>query len=124
MAQEVKTKYDALMDSFGKEFPKVDKKLLFALLERTSQKPGRCPMFTLEVFTKEGTDSVAATRMIIAKTGKVPNVYDKGTHYVTDQQLTLEILKEISADDDVIYVTGEPLDVGASRGPSHDHHVE
>ena len=37
----------------------------------------------------------------------VPAVYDKGTHYVTNQKLTLEILKEISDCEDVLEVAGE-----------------
>lgn len=120
MVHEVRSKYDELMDSFERHFPKVDKKLLLALLERLRTNPNRLPMFTVEVFTKPDTDQQAATRMIMAKTGKVPAVYDKGTHYVTDQPLSLEILQEISRDADVVSIKGDPLDVGASRGPSHD----
>jgi hypothetical protein len=35
------------------------------------------------------------------KTGVVPAIYDKGTHYVTNHKLILEILKEISDSGDV-----------------------
>ena len=34
-------------------------------------------------------------------------VYDHGTHYVTNQKLTLEMLKEISNSEDVLEVAGE-----------------
>jgi hypothetical protein len=44
---------------------------------------------------------------IVQKTGMVPAIYDNGTHYVTNQRLTLEMLKEISDCDDVLEVSGE-----------------
>jgi hypothetical protein len=34
-------------------------------------------------------------------------IYDNGTHYVTNQKLTLEMLKEISDSKDVMEVTDE-----------------
>jgi hypothetical protein len=64
-------------------------------------------MYTVEVFTKKGIDSEKAKIYIIQKTGMVPSVYDNGTHYVTNQRLTLEMLKEISDCDDVLKVAGE-----------------
>lgn len=121
MAQDIKTKYNELMDAFSKHFSKVDPKLLMALLARLRENPGKLPMFTIEVFTKPGTDANAASRMITSKTGKVPAVFDKGTHYVTDQPLSLEILEEISNDNDVIAIKGDPLDTGGSRGPAYEH---
>ena len=36
----------------------------------------------------------------------MPAVFDHGTHYVTNQILTLEMLKEISDSDDVLEVHG------------------
>ena len=65
------------------------------------------PMYTVEVFTKKGIDSEKAKMYIIQKTGMVPSIYDHGTHYVTNQKLTLEILKEISDCEDVLEVAGE-----------------
>jgi hypothetical protein len=44
---------------------------------------------------------------IMQKTGMTPSIYDHGTHYVTNQKLTLEIRKEISDCDDVLGVVGE-----------------
>jgi hypothetical protein len=38
---------------------------------------------------------------IFDKTGMMPDIYDHGTHLVTDERLTLEILKEISDSDGV-----------------------
>ena len=64
-------------------------------------------MYTIEVFTKKGTDPEEAKRYIFEKTGMMPAVYDKGTHYVINQKLTLQILKEISDCEDVLEITGE-----------------
>jgi hypothetical protein len=77
------------------------------------------PMYTLEVFTKKGTDQNKAREYIFEKTGMIPAVYDKGTHYVTNQKLTLQILKEISDSDDVFEITGEYSDNCGSIGPTH-----
>ena len=52
-------------------------------------------MYNIEVFTKQGIDTNATKEHIYKKIDMVPAVYDKGTHYVTNQKLTLEILKEI-----------------------------
>jgi hypothetical protein len=120
VAQEIVVRYDALISYLQGHLPKVDSKLLMSLLARLKEKPDRLPIFTIEVFTRLGTDQVAASKMITEKTGKVPAVYDRGTHYVTDQPLSLEILEEISADQDVISIKGDPLDIGGSRGPAHD----
>jgi hypothetical protein len=40
----------------------------------------------------------------------VPAIYDKGTPYVTNHRLTLEMLKEISDLEYVVEVTGEYTD--------------
>ena len=47
----------------------------------------------------------------------LPAVYDKSTHYVTNQKLTLEMLKEISNNEDVVQVSGEYTGCYASIGP-------
>jgi hypothetical protein len=78
------------------------------------------PMYTLEVFTKNGTDPEKAKNYIFQKTGMRPAVYDKATYYVTNQKLTLEILKEISDSDDVLEITGEYSGSCGSIGPIHE----
>ena len=56
----------------------------------------------------------------------LPAIYDKGTHYVTNQRLTLEILKEICDSEDVLEVTGDYTGsitgVGASHEPRYHAH--
>jgi hypothetical protein len=104
--------------------PKVVPGLIGDLLSREmeydqpSNNNAEGPMYTLEVFTKNGTDPEKAKNYIFQKTG--PAVYDKGTHYVTNQKLTLEILKEISDSDDVLEITGEYSGSWGSIGPIHE----
>jgi hypothetical protein len=82
--------------------------------------PSNAPMYTLEVFTKKGIDQNKSREYIFEKTGMMPGVYDKGTHFVTNQKLTLQILKEISDSDDVLEITGEYSGNCGSIGPTHE----
>jgi hypothetical protein len=101
--------------------PKVVPGLIGDLLSREiDYGSGNPPMYTLEVFTKKGTDQKKAIGYIFQKTGMMPAVYDKGTHYVTNQKLTLQILKEISDSDDVLEITGEYSGSCGSIGPTHE----
>ena len=101
--------------------PKVDPDLIHDLLTRQQENPRVTPMYMLEVFTKPGIDSQAARNYIFEKTGMVAAVYDHGTHYVTNQKLTLETLKEISNSGDVLEVAGEYTGGIGGWGPSHEH---
>ena len=101
--------------------PKVVPGLIGDLLSREIDcEPGNAPMYTLEVFTRKRTDSKKAIAYVFQKTGMIPAVYDKGTHYVTNQKLTLQILKEISDSDDVLEITGEYSGSCGSIGPTHE----
>ncbi len=64
-------------------------------------------MYNIEVFTKRRKDTNAPKEYLYRETDMLPAVYDKGTHYVTNQKLTLEMLKEISNSEDVVQVRGE-----------------
>jgi hypothetical protein len=59
--------------------------------------------------------------MIIEKTGMVPSIYDRGTHFETNHRLTLEMLLEISELDCVVKITGEYTGGITGRGASHEH---
>ena len=74
----------------------------------------------VEVFTKPGTDSEWCKRHIWNTTGFVPGVYDKGTHYVTNMRLTLDILKTLNDFDFVLEVTGDYTATFTGRGASHE----
>lgn len=118
---EIKGQFEELQKKYRDHMPKVDPALIDDLLLRQMENPDVVPMFLLEVFTKEGLDTESVREYIISKTGMSPAIYDNGTHYVTNQKLTLGILKEISDSEDVIEVTGEYTGGLGSYGASHEH---
>ena len=103
---EIKKRFEELQNKYQAYLPKVDPNLIHDLLTRQQENPQVTPMYMLEVFTKPG--------MVAA-------VYDHGTHYVTNQKLTLEVLKEISNSEDVLEVADEYTGGIGGWGPSHEH---
>lgn len=118
---EIKGQFEELQKKYREHMPKVDPALVDDLLLRQMENPDVVPMYMLEVFTKEGLDTEEVREYIIRKTGMSPAIYDNGTHYVTNQKLTLDILKEISDSEDVLEVTGEYTGGLGSYGASHEH---
>jgi hypothetical protein len=121
VANEIEGQFAELQKKYREYLPKVDPALVDDLLLRQMENPSVEPMYMLEVFTKPGLDSDQVRRYIIEKTGMSPAIYDDGTHYVTNQKLDLEILKEISDSDDVLEVTGEYTGGLWGYGASHEH---
>ncbi|HYZ51719.1 MAG TPA: hypothetical protein VE593_12595, partial [Nitrososphaeraceae archaeon] len=78
------------------------------------------PFYMVEVFTKRGTNSEWCKQHITETTGFVPAIYDKGTHYVTNMRLTLDILKRLDEFDFVEEVTGDYTGTLTGLGASHD----
>ena len=122
---ELKMSVMKLEKGYSKMFPKVSPKLIKDLIIRQMQFPNKLPVFTLEVFTKKvgegGIDSNTIREHIWNTTGKMPGIYDNGTHYVTNQRLTLETLKKLNDFAHVLEVTGEYSgDSYASLGPTHE----
>ncbi|MEM3160191.1 MAG: hypothetical protein QXJ74_05360 [Nitrososphaera sp.] len=113
---EVRRKFRQARQAYKDVLPKVDPALIDDFLERIDATGKETLFYTIEVFTKEGTNSEAARQYIMEKTGMVPAIFDKGTHYVTNQKLTLEILKEISDSPDVVEVRGSFCDGVGMRG--------
>ncbi len=122
---EIKDHFLELQKRYQKYLPKVDPELIENLLLHQMENPRVTPFYMVEVFTKPGLNTEEVRNYIISKTGMSPAIYDNGTHYVTNQQLTLDILKEISDSEDVIEVTGEYTgglgSYGASHERSHEH---
>jgi len=94
-------------------FPKVDPALIDDLLVRElnkkSEKKSTLPPFYLvEIRTKEGTDQEKMKNMIFEKTGFLPSIYEKGTHYVANMRLNLELLKDIcESQEEIVKITGD-----------------
>jgi len=104
---EIKNQFLELQKRYQRYLPKVDPELIDDLPLRQMENRRVAPIYMVEVFTKPGQDTEEVRNYIIGKTGMSPAIYDNGTHYVTNQQLTLDILKEISDSEDVVDVTGE-----------------
>ena len=104
---EIKHEFQKMRRTYADNLPKVDPALLEDLLLRQMEDPTVEPMYMVEVFTKRGVDAQMVREMIIARTGHAPAIYDNGTHYATHHRLTLELLEEISAHQDVLEITGD-----------------
>lgn len=118
--KEIRNVFQGLQTLYETYLPKVDSTLIHDILIREREKSERAPFYMVEIFTKEGTDSEAMKNHIYEKTGMLPAIYDHGTHYVTNQRLSLEILKEICNSEDVLEVTGDYTGTPTGRGASHD----
>ena len=103
---EIRSQFGELQKSYHEQLPKVDPGLIHDLLLRRMENPSVDPIFMVEVFTKPGLNTEHMRSYIMEKTGMSPAIYDNGTHYVTNQKLSLENLKEISDSDDVLEVSG------------------
>jgi hypothetical protein len=118
---EIRKFFQGLQTLYQTYLPKVDPVLINDLLTRQQKNPNtdNAPFYMVEIFTKHGTDEEAKREFIIRKTGMAPAIYDKGTHYVTNQRLTLELLNELAEPEDVIKITGDFTGNLSGVGASH-----
>ena len=82
---EIRRVFHGLQTLCETYLPKVDSTLIHDLLIREQENPKKAPFYIIEVVTKGKTDSEAGKNRIFEKTGMMPAVYDRGTHYVTNQ---------------------------------------
>jgi len=120
---EIKNQFGKLQKKYQTRLPKIDPYLVYDLLLRQQRNRGTIYMYNIEVFTKRRLDTNAPTEYLYKKTDMLPAVYE-GIHYVTNQKLTLEMLKEISDCKDVLEVSGEYSGSCASIGSIHEHSVK
>jgi hypothetical protein len=118
--REIKTVFQGLQTLYQTYLPKADHLLIHDLLVREKEKSEDAPFYMVEIFTKPGTDSEVMKNKIFERTGCLPAVFDKGTHYATNQRLTLETLKEISDSDEDLEVTGDYTGSIGGWGASHE----
>ena len=100
--------------------PKVDRRLVIDLLLRLREDPIVKPMYTVETFTEEGTNSEEIRNDIIRKTEMAPQFFDKGTHIVVNHQLDYDLLKYINDHPKVIEIRGTYMGSMASTGASYE----
>jgi hypothetical protein len=118
--QELKNVFHGLETLYSTHLPKVDPVLIHDLLLREEKKSERAPFYMVEVFTKPGTNSEWCKQHIVETTGFVPAIYDKGTHYVTNMRLTLDILKRLNDFEFVEEITGDYTGTLTGIGASHE----
>src|SRR6266508_3788159 len=119
--EELKTQTQNLGKAYRELFPKVDPAFVYDLILRLSKNSdNNTPIYTVEVFTKEGTNPEKSKERILQTTGTVPAIFDKGTHYVSTQRMTLEMLKKLNDIDYVLEVMGDFTGGASSFGPQHD----
>lgn len=118
---ELRRQFAELQKKYTEYLPKVDPALVHDVLLRQMENPGVAPIYMLEVFTKQGVDTERARDYIYGKTGMSPAIFDNGTHFATNQKVTLEMLKEISDSDDVIEITGDYTGSIGAYPVSHEH---
>jgi hypothetical protein len=118
---ELQKQFAELQKKYTELLPKVDPALVNDVLLRQTENPGVTPIYMLEVFTKEGVDTERARDYIYSKTGMSPAIFDNGTHFATNQKVTIEMLKEISDSDDVVEITGDYTGSIGAYPVSHEH---
>jgi hypothetical protein len=118
---ELKLRTQQLGEAYRDLFPKVDPSFVYDLIIRLVRNPkDSAPIYTVEVFTKEGTNPEKSKDHILQTTGTVPSIYDNGTHYVSTHRMTLEILKKLNDIDYVLEVMGDYTGSSSSIGARHE----
>jgi len=120
VSEDLASKFEEFRAACRNAIPKVDLHLVIDLLQRKYKEPNKDPLYTIEVFTTERVDPEYARQYIISYTGNAPAIYDRGTHYVTNQRLNLDVLKMISDKDNVKQIKGYYSGEFASIGPASD----
>ena len=110
--QRVRKQFEQLQSLFQKYLPNVDPDLIYDLLARLRENPGTTPTYTSRVYTGKDVDSAKTIDFIYKITGAMATVYENGTHYVINQKLSLNILKNISDLKSIIEITGAPTTLG------------
>jgi hypothetical protein len=118
---ELRLQTQQLGEAYRELFPKVDPAFVYDLILRVSNNPeDNAPVYTVEVFTKEGTNPEKSKDHILQTTGTVPSIFDNGTHYVSTHRITLETLKKLNDIDYVLEVMGDYTGGASSIGPRHE----
>lgn len=108
----IRKHFDDLQGLFQRYLPNVDPDLIYDLLTRLRENPDVIPTYTLEIYTRQDVDSTKTLDFIYKITGAMATIYDNGTHYVTNQKLSLDTLKNISDLKGIIEITGAPTTLG------------
>ncbi|MGN6347568.1 MAG: hypothetical protein ACTHKF_07690 [Candidatus Nitrosocosmicus sp.] len=114
--EDLKEKFYAYENAMKACLPKVDPKLVTEILQWMKREEK--PMYTIEIFLNKNTNIEQIRERVAKETGEVATFYDDGYHMVAAHRVTLEMLEEISKNDDVDEIKGTHVTRGtASIGP-------
>ena len=115
--EDLKEKFEEYENAINECLPKVDKKLITELLVLMKRDPNK-RMYTLEVFLKTNKNVERIKDELARKTGVSASFLENGTHMVAAHRITLQMLEEISSQDDVeeIKVTHIPRGTASMGG--------
>jgi hypothetical protein len=94
--------------------------MIFYYEKNKAKNSERAPFYMVEVFIKPGTNSEWCKQRITETTGFVPAIYDRGTHYVTNMRLTLDILKILNDFEFVEEISGDYTGTLTGMGASYE----
>ena len=110
--QDVVDKFNLADNEIKATFPKVDPRLVAALVFDHNAK--RENIYTLEIMLKPGQDTGKIREMVMYKSGVAPGFYLNGTKMVLSHPLNLEFLKWINDQDGIVDVKGAPYSAGGA----------
>jgi len=70
---------------------------------------------------KKGTNIEKVRDTILQGTRTIPSIHGGGTRVVSNHKVTLDLLKYIPANEDVLDMTGDYSGESASIGAKHEH---
>ena len=102
--------YDSLVDEIRQSFPNIDLNLLIKTFAMERKWPNERLRFYLTITYKNKTDMVTKDQRIFSLTKRLPRHYDSnGNNEISevDPLMTLETLKMIAEDPDIILIGGD-----------------
>jgi len=115
-------KFEEFQNACRTILPGVNRHLIEDLILHQQENPNIEYMYKIETFTRKGIDVNKIKKAILDKIGMVPEVYDDGTHYVVNQKLTLETLRQIvQCDHNILEVRGEYIGNVGLKESEHKH---
>ena len=110
--QEVIDRFNAADEAIKKTFPKVDPRLVVALIFDRNAKDKQ--LYTLEIIIKAGQDTERIRQDIMNRTGQTPGFYLNDTKMIVSHPLDIEFLKWINDQEGVEKIKGSPYSAGGS----------
>jgi aerobic-type carbon monoxide dehydrogenase small subunit (CoxS/CutS family) len=109
---DVIDKFNAADGSIRATFPKVDPRLVVALVFDRNAKQQN--IYTLEVILKPGQDTERMRQAVVYKTGASPGFYLSGTKMIVSHMLDLEFLMWINDRDEIVSIRGSRYGAGGA----------